>query len=86
MVQVAEVLKQATINQATGQADSSKARVGAETETFKNVQEKQAAQYAALKTSLGFTNEDFISYLKGQLVKDYSGSKENLFITLPRKK
>lgn len=85
MVQVATVLKQATLNDAQGQADSAKARVAAETETFKNIQEKQAEQYAALKTSLALTNEQLIGFLKGQLIKDYAGSKENMMITLPRK-
>lgn len=86
MVQVAEVLKEATVNAAQGTADASKAKVAAGAETFKNIQQKQGDQYAALKTALGFTNEDLINYLKGSLVKDYAGSQENLMINLPRKR
>jgi regulator of protease activity HflC (stomatin/prohibitin superfamily) len=83
-IQVATIGIDSTVNQAKGQAESSKLLVNAEMTTFKNLQTKHAAGYAAVKQSLALTNLDLIEYLKGQLIQNYKTGDEKLIVSLPR--
>jgi hypothetical protein len=63
------------MSRAAGDAAIIKYAAEAEASTIKDVILAQSTQYKEMKSALGFSNDDIITFLKHGLVKEYARGK-----------
>lgn len=80
-VQQAEINKDVIINQAKAKAEADVQRQTATAQSLKDVALQEASAYAGLKTGMGLTNTELLSYIEAQTVAKYD--QDHLIIGAP---
>ena len=74
-IKVAELAVNSTIATAYGAGNKTVYEAMAIQSTIKSVVQKQSESFKEMKANLSFSNDDILSYLKTNLIKDYTDSK-----------
>ena len=72
---VADSARNATVETAYGEGNKTYYQAVAEASTVSEVIKAQSGAYKEMMTNLSFANTDIISYMKNNLIKDYSEGK-----------
>ena len=73
-IQQAQIQRDVVINEAKAKADADVQRATAAAQSLKDVAVQEASAYAGLKTGLGLSNQELLTYIEGQTVATYDQS------------
>ena len=74
-VDVAEIYRNVTLNQAQANAQTKILKTQASASTFLTIQQSQATAYAGLMSNLSFNGSNLVEFMQVQLIKNYPDGK-----------